>query len=135
MELQIFKVQKTSPKNRVDYFWGTEDHLDPSQTRGTKWNPEFLHSHLHASTPYHRWLAKLHSVKHVCFTSPLQSLPITYFILHVSYRRKRYMSKMLIPTVRVIVALFYFLIGPLGNWKFSFSLAWMSIFTEPKAKK
>lgn len=34
MELQIFKIQKTSPQNRVSYFCGTYDHLDPSQMRG-----------------------------------------------------------------------------------------------------
>lgn len=35
MEHQIFKVQKTSPKNRVGYFCGT-DRLDPSKTRRAK---------------------------------------------------------------------------------------------------
>lgn len=47
MELHIFKVPKTSPKNRVGYFCGT-DQLDPSQREEPN---EILNSYTLTDTP------------------------------------------------------------------------------------
>lgn len=47
----LFKALKS--KNWAGYFCRTDNHLDPSQTRGAKWKPEFLHSYMPALPPHY----------------------------------------------------------------------------------